>query len=127
VSYDLLVFEPTAAPREREAFMAWYRTQAEWSEGHSYDDPRVCSAALQRWFAEIARTFPPMNGPLASEDADDPRVTDHSCGRNVIYSAFASSVAPSAYETVKALALKHNVGFFAASESDGELIFPAAE
>jgi hypothetical protein len=107
--------------------MAWYRAQTEWSEGHSYGDPSVCSAALQRWFSEIAKTFPPMNGPLATEDVDDPRVTDHCCGRNVIYSAFASSVGASAYEALKALAMKHKVGFFAASESDGELVFPAAE
>jgi len=124
VSYDLMVFEPTAAPREREAFLVWYREQTRWSEDHGYDDPKVCSPALQRWFADIALTFPPMNGPLASHDCDDPRTTDHCCGRTVIYSAFAGSVATAAFEKAKELAAKHEVGFFAASEPDGEILFP---
>ena len=125
MSYDLLVFEPSVAPSEREAFLEWFDAQAQWSEGHSYDDSKVCSAALQRWFEDMRISFPPMNGPLAaSGDLDDPRVTDHCCGRNVIYSAFASSVGSAAYKRMRELAVLHQVGFFAASESDGELLFP---
>ena len=124
MSYDLVVFEPTAAPRERADFMAWYHAQTQWSEGHGYNDPRVCSPALQRWYTAMVKVFPPMNGPLASRDLDDPHVTDHCCGRNIIYSAFAGSVGPSAYKMTKKFAIDHHVGFFAASEPDGELLFP---
>jgi hypothetical protein len=87
-----MVFEPTAAPRDRQAFLEWYLEQTRWSEDHAYDDPKVCSPALQRWFADVAQVFPPMNGPLASENCDDPHVTDHCCGRIVIYSAYVGSV-----------------------------------
>jgi hypothetical protein len=120
-----MVFEPTAAPREREVFLVWYRVQTLWSEGHGYSDPRVCSPALQRWFADIAKTFPPMNDPLvATADLNDPFVTEHCCGRHFVYSAFASSVAPAAYARMRELAILHHVGFFAASEPDSELLFP---
>jgi hypothetical protein len=121
-----MVFEPTAAPRDRQAFLEWYREQTRWSEDHAYDDPKVCSPALQRWFADVAQVFPPMNGPLASENFDDPHVTDHCCGRTVIYSAYSGSVASAAFERTRELAIAHRVGFFAASEADGELLFPEA-
>jgi hypothetical protein len=105
--------------------LAWYHVQIEWSEDHGYNDPCVCSPALQHWFRDMAKTFPPMNGPLATrDDMDDPHVTDHCCGRNLICSAFAGSVGPMAYEAMKALAIRHRVGFFAAGEPDGELLFP---
>ncbi|MGH9353867.1 MAG: hypothetical protein ACRD2G_17180 [Terriglobia bacterium] len=41
MSYDLMVFGPTVAPRERDAFMAWYHVQTAWGEPHGYDDPKV--------------------------------------------------------------------------------------
>ena len=87
MSYDLMVFDPAAAPRERNDFLRWYEEQTEWSEGHSYDDPQVTAPALARWFAEISQTFPPMNGPYASIDFENPKVTDYSIGRWVIYAA----------------------------------------
>jgi hypothetical protein len=46
VSYDLMVFEASEAPRHRAAFDAWYRQQTRWSEGHSYDDPTVANGEL---------------------------------------------------------------------------------
>ena len=125
MSYDLMVFEPTAAPRGRAEFMKWYAKQTEWSEDHDYDDPKVSSPALQRWFGEMIEVFPPMNGPLAGDDDDDnPHVTDHCVGREVIYSAFAWSCAEEAYSRMRDLALKHRVGFFDASSEDGEILFP---
>ncbi len=119
-----MVFEPAAAPRDRTAFLAWYEEQTRWAEEHSYNDPSVCSPALQRWFAEMIETFPPMNGPLASGKLDS-AVTDHCCGHNVIVSAFAPSVAEAAAEAMRRLAIKHRVGFFGASDSPSELLFPA--
>jgi hypothetical protein len=70
-----MVFDPAAAPRNREDFLQWYDRQTEWAEGHSYDDPEVTTPALASWFAEMLQLFPPMNGPLASNDYDDPKVT----------------------------------------------------
>ena len=124
MSYDLMVFDPEAAPRDREEFMRWYRAQTEWSEDHSYDDPRVTIPALAGWFAEISEAFPPMNGPGASDDYDNPRLTDYSIGRSVIYVAFAWSEADAAFETVRRLAIEHEVGFFDVSADEGEIRFP---
>lgn len=124
MSYDLMVFEPTVAPKERQQFLKWYKAQAEWGEGHSYDDPSVASPSLQAWFQEMIRFFPAMNGPQASEDPDDPKVTDHCIGKSVIYSAFAWSCAEEAHRKTRALAVKHGVGFFDVSANDGEILFP---
>lgn len=119
-----MVFEPSAAPHERAAFMAWYAEQAEWSEGHSYDDPAVASPALQRWFAEMIQHFPPLNGPFSSPDAEGPEVTDHCIGQHVIYSAFSWSLADQAHARMRELAIKHGVGFFHASDDPGEILIP---
>jgi hypothetical protein len=118
-----MVFEPTVAPRDPAAFEAWYEQQTQWAEGHSYNDPVVTSPALQRWFADIIKTFPPMSGPLASSH-DDSSVTDHCIGRHVIYSAFAGSQGARGYTVARELAQKHSVGFYSCSESPAELLFP---
>ena len=125
MSYDIMVFEASAAPRDSAAFQAWYRQQTRWLEDHSYENPAVASPALQRWFTEIIERFPPMNGPLAPRPLpDDSAVTDHCIGKNVICSGFASSQGMSGYAAAKALARKHGLGFYACSEPDGELLFP---
>lgn len=126
MSYDLMVFEPSAAPKSREEFMVWYAQQIKWSEDHNYQDHTVASVALQNWFKEMIEYFPPMNGPLAPDDVDDPKVTDHCIGKNVIYSAFAWSVADDAYPAMRDLAIKHSVGFFDVSADNGEILFPVA-
>jgi hypothetical protein len=124
MSFDLMVFDPVAAPRDRAAFMRWYEEQAEWSEDHSYDDPAITSPALQRWFTEMAQHFPPLNGPLANPELESPEVTDHCIGRHVIYSAFSWSVADAAHAKMRELAIKHGVGFFHASDDPPEILFP---
>jgi len=47
MSYDLMVFDPAAAPAGREAFMEWYDQQTEWADGHSPDDPARCTSGLR--------------------------------------------------------------------------------
>ncbi|MGH7025250.1 MAG: hypothetical protein ACREEB_16905 [Caulobacteraceae bacterium] len=123
MSYDLIVFEPTAAPREPDAFLAWYRVQMTRCEPHRYGDPTLTSPRLAAWFEEMTRTYPPMNGPLASENLDDPKVTDYSVRTQVIYAAFRWSQARNAYDEVRRAAAVHRVGFFDVS-GDAEIIFP---
>lgn len=127
MSYDLMVFDPSAAPRERTAFMAWYQQQAQWSEPHDYNDPEAPSERLRAWFREMIETFPPMNGPLARNDDDSPKVTDYSLGSSVIYAAFAWSEAEMAYHRMFVLAARHHVGFFDVSSAVGDLWFPTAD
>jgi hypothetical protein len=124
MSYDLMVFDVEAAPRNRSDFMAWYEQQTQWSESHGYNDPDVPTPPLRAWFREMIKSFPPMNGPLASEDMEDPNVTDYSVGRSVIYAAFAWSQAEAARRRMLTLAAKHRVGFFDVSAKDGAVWLP---
>ena len=130
MSYDLMVFEKTKAPKTKEEFMEWFEEQTEWGEDHDYQTISVASPALQNWFMEMKETFPPMNGEFApddsalEEDAElESRMTDYCIGHDVIYAGFAWSVAEEAYEKMLALAGKHGVGFFDVS-GDAEIILP---
>jgi len=127
MSYDLMVFDPAAAPRERGAFMKWFEQQTQWTETHGYNDPNVPTPPLRAWFTEMIQTYPPMNGPLASDDDDDPKVTDYSVGKTVIYGAFAWSEAQAAYAQVKSLAARHHVGFFDVSGQEGDIWLPTPD
>ena len=126
MSYDLMVFAKEHAPRGRQAFLAWYGEQSEWEEDHSYSDPVVATPELRAWFLEIVSLYPAMNGPFAPAEwpDDDSRVTDYSIGRQVIYAAFAWSVAEAAYQDMFRLAAKHGVGFFNASSEGAEVWLP---
>jgi hypothetical protein len=119
-----MVFDPKAAPRSRKDFLAWYELQTDWQESHGYDDPSVPSPELRAWFQEMILSFPPMNGPLAMDDFDNPKLSDYSLGRSVIYVAFNWSESENAYEHVVRLAGKYRLGFFDVSAENGEIWLP---
>ena len=129
MSYDLLVFDPAAAPRDRTQFMRWWEAQSQWGEEHGYKDPRFCSSALQNWYRAITATFPNLNGPDVSDDDIGSRHTDYSLGSSVVYAAFAWTEAETAYPLVRELAVEHGVGFYDASgdEGDGEIYFRSGD
>ncbi|MEH6461766.1 hypothetical protein [Chitinimonas sp. JJ19] len=126
MSYDLMVFASEAAPKDREAFLAWYDEQSEWEEAHSYDNPEVSTPALRAWFLEMIQAYPAMNGPFSSTDQqeDEVSVTDYSVGCSVIYSAFQWPQAEQAYVAMFSLAGKHGVGFFNVSSDKAEVWLP---
>ena len=128
-----MVFKKDAAPKKRIDFLEWYKKQIEWSEGHSYDNPKNTSLELRSWYLEMKKNFPPMNGPDApiaeewdklEEQGLDSYITDYSIGKEVIYAAFAWSVAEKAYEITCKLAEKYEVGFFDVSSEVGNIFFP---
>lgn len=128
MSYDLGVFEPSAAPTDPEEFATWFEAQTEWDEPHGYDNPVVASPALRAWFMDMHREFPPLNGPFArSGNEDDPRTADYSVGRTLIYVGFSWSQARAAYAACYRLAAKHRVGFLDVSGDDGGVWFPGEE
>lgn len=133
MSYDLMVFEKTKAPNTKKEFMVWYDKQTEWEEEHDYETIGVSSSDLQNWFMEMKENFPPMNGEYAPnfDNLDDDeaeklemRMADYCIGYDVIYVAFPWSVADEAYEVMRDLAKKHNVGFFDVSGEKGDIILP---
>ncbi len=133
MSYDLMVFEKTKAPVTRNEFIAWYEKQTEWSEDHDYQNISVSSPSLKNWFMEMIKTFPPMNGeyypnldPLDEKEAEklELHLVDYSIGHDMIYASFSWSVAQEAYEHMRKLAVKYDVGFFDVSEENGDVIFP---
>jgi len=80
-------------------------------------------------FMKIVQVFPSMDVDdetfeAMEEEGTDNRLTEYSIGRHIIYAAFAWSVAEEAYETVRALAAKHQIGFFDVSGSAGDIIRP---
>jgi hypothetical protein len=63
--YDLMDFETSEAPTERNAFLDWYRLQTQWSE-----HPATMAVGLSAWFAETRRDFPNITGPRAYDIAN---------------------------------------------------------
>jgi hypothetical protein len=66
MSYDLSVFDPDAAPKERELFIEWFNTLTNWEEDHDYDDPAVSTSKLRAWF--LLSTA--INGAIAPGSRD---------------------------------------------------------
>src|ERR1700692_1696423 len=124
MTFDLAVFEATAIPPDRAGFLAWFARQAESPEEHGYNNPDVCSPALRNWFDEMRQSYPPTNGPFATDDYDNPKVTDYGVGRDMIYAAFAWSEVETAHDTALQLARRHRVGFYYVSADDGEVWMP---
>ena len=76
----------------------------------------------------MIKIFPPMNGEFVPDDDAidndeelENHLADYCVGKEVIYIAFAWSVAEEAYESMLKLALKHDVGFFDVS-GNGDII-----
>ena len=126
MSYDLVIFNPGIAPRERSHFIAWFQEQAKWSEEHSYDDPVVTTPALQRWYEAIRKDYPNMNGPGAADDDHIDDAVDYCIGKNLIHAGFRWTQAEEVYPIVRQLAVEHHVGFYdvSADEGDAEIYFP---
>jgi hypothetical protein len=125
MSYDILVFDPAHAPREREAFLQWWDAQAERSEPYPFD-PAVTTPSLRAWFMEMIERFPALNGPYALDfrrGQRDQRAADYCIGDYLIYAAFWSDT-HGAYERARELAGKHHLGFYEVSSPDGEIWLP---
>jgi hypothetical protein len=126
MSYDLAVFDPSIAPRDRAEFLAWFEKQTEWKEAHDYDDPKVATPVIRRCFLELVEVFPPMNGPYAKEELpeDEDTLTDYSVAHALLYVAFAWSKSEEAYETMMHVAETHGVGFFNVSSESSDVWMP---
>lgn len=134
MSYDIMVFDPEAAPKTKQAFDQWYQQQTQWAEDHNYDDPVVCpNQNLIDFFLELIKFYPAMNGPLSDdelmeqldEQGLDAYMTDYSIGKHLIYGGFAWSLAQKAHELVTELAAKYNLGFYDPSNAPDDIYLPS--
>lgn len=131
MSYDLMAFEASRAPRTRRRFLKWYEEQTEWNEDHGYDDPIVSSPGLRAMYEELVKTYPNMNktelldDSLMEADRDlEAHLTDYSIGRDVIYACFSWGQCEDAYELMSSLCRKYGLGFFDVSRPAGEIFLP---
>lgn len=120
MSYNLMVFEPEAAPKDYPRFLEWYQRQVQWREDHSYGDPAVTSVRLRGWLSEMIAIFPSINADDLPED--EALASEYSIGKEFIYASFAWSKTEEAYAAVFALAGKLRLGFFNVS-SDGQEVW----
>jgi hypothetical protein len=127
MSYDLVVFEPTAELRDRSTFMRWYESRITWSDGLDYSNASNATAALQAWYRDMTAMFPPSFNASVQEDTDERHwITEYVIAKDLIYAAFRWDKASVAYESVRSLAARHTVGFFDASGDHGAVWFPSA-
>lgn len=126
MSYYLAVFDPEYVPQEREAFLTWFRNQTEWNDPIDYNDPANATKALRSFVDKIFQTFPPLNGPMASEEfpEEEALAADYSIAHHLVYIAFAWSKSGQASETVFRLAAKNGLGFYDVSSPNGEVWLP---
>lgn len=122
MSYDLMVFDPAAAPAKRAAFLDWYEEHTEWADDDVGDDPAVATAALQAFYAELAAQFPPAQ---EADAAPDETGTEYAIGPGLIYMSFLDwDKIDEAHGAVFRLAAKHGLGFFDVSSDLAEAWLP---
>ena len=113
MSYDVVIFEETKAPRVSGEFIEWMEKEIDWKEDVDYNNPEVASKALRLFYDEITKTFPDLNGPNVNEDeVDEDYYTEYCITPNVIFMAFGWTHAEKACELVIELLGKHNVGVY---------------
>lgn len=117
MSYDLLVFEPTAAPDDRVAFIAWFSQVIRLREGHLLSDPSYASPALRSWYEGMGRAFPHIGTADAgrAEMQEDQINADYRFSPNAIFARFEWQVSRKAYHLAMKLARTYGLGFFDAS------------
>lgn len=127
MSYDVMIFDPAYAPRDREAFDRWFTKQVDWDEDHDYMNPQSTTDAIRNWYEAIRVEYPAMNGPDATDDDNEiDRAGDYNFGPHFVYVTYPWSLAEDIYDRVRALAVEHEVGFYDVSNDVGhqEVYFP---
>lgn len=127
MSYDLVVFDPDAAPIDRDAFLAWFDND----EAEPFDTIHsdFSTPKLRLFLEELLKQFPAMNGcyAAADQDVDDPHLTEYGVYRSHIYACFAWSLVEAAYNAVMSLAEKHRIAVYEISNPDGRIWRPGSD
>jgi hypothetical protein len=127
MSYDLMVFEPEAAPIGYAEFFAWFAEQMQCGEDHGYGDSVEASDRLQAWHTEMLKVFPSGVGAFdESAGIDEDSYSGYSIGREMIYVIFMPVKAELARRTAVDLAAKYELGLFEPSSEQAEMWRPEA-
>lgn len=118
MSYDLMVFEPGAAPEDRHAFIAWFSQVVRLREGHMASEPTCTTPRLRDWYADMSAAFPHVREmpvrPFTGTRADD-FATDYRFHPQAVFARFEWKVSRRAYHIGMRHARWHQLGFFDAS------------
>lgn len=155
MSYDLLVFDPEVAPRDRVEFQAWFVGLGVSTNGRNAPTPEEAAGKLGAFYDRLRRHYPPMNGPdapplmppapapkpgllarlLGLKTAAPPTpapfkeafLTDYSFLPGAIYLGFAWSIAAEAYSDVVSAAIATGLGLYDISGPGGAVLHDRAE
>jgi hypothetical protein len=121
LSYDLVVFDPAAAPRDRASFLDWAKYALSAADGQSRSDLAATSSTLSAWHNGMCRMFPAGDGPRAHDpfSTQATRNATYRFASHAILAGFHWEVSGAALHHAKKLALTHGVGLFDVSGADG--------
>lgn len=131
MSFDMVIFDNTKVPRDKDAFMKWYLKQVKWEDNLDYNDyHNLTNQKMRGFFEELIKLYPPMNGLLALSDEElnenpelEDKMADYSISKTMIYAALAWSEAEKGEQIFYHLTKKYGVGFFNCSSSDGKVFY----
>ena len=148
MSFDLMVFDPDHAPRERAAFMEWFRDITRWEDKLTVDIPDGLSGNLPAFYRQITKSFPDINGPearayfdfvqppppgffarlfgakpVSRPELDESRLVECTFHANAIYLSFTSSLNGDAGFTCSDVANDTGVGLFNVSAGNGQIFY----
>ena len=114
MSYDLVVFEPDAAPADRNGFRTWYTEAAHLGDGKLAGNPTAPAPVLQAWYRDMIKAFPALIGPDAPafREIDDERSAEYRFGPTAIFASFQWEASRKVQLQALRLARSHGVGLF---------------
>lgn len=120
MAFDLYAFDLFAAPRDRHDFLDWISRNFRDTDGALGGDPHQLTPALQGWYREMSRSFPPVGVQSYTRgDINSTRSASYRLNATAIQASFDwEACGPAAYRAKRA-AQAHGVGLFEASSHDG--------
>ncbi|MBI1362069.1 MAG: hypothetical protein GC155_17470 [Alphaproteobacteria bacterium] len=118
MSYDLVAFDPAAAPRERTAFLGWIKTAL--SETPSAGDPAAAAPELWAWRNDMSQTFPAADAPGAFDpySPSETRNASYRFANKLVIASLHWDVSGQAIYQARRSAQAHRIGLFDASGTD---------
>lgn len=118
--FRLMIFDTGAAPKTLDDFFKWFGT-LNWKEKDAID-LEIRTPALNSWYGEIIKIFPPATGKALLETPQLCQAHYTACGE-ALQLFCAEPFAEKAWRVARKLAEKHGLGFFDISYQE-DVILP---